>query len=265
VIGPVRTIVVLAAAGALLAPAASASAPPYSAKSGPYRANPLFAVAYDGAGTWRTDFHATPPNPGGDPDTNDAHDSSAQSWHIAFDRDLDVADPQSLDGAKGRTLVVGHVDHTHVDGLYTELDRTVSCTLKGSTGAGTALVASLAVQQSGAAHRVVLTAHNPLTTVLTNMPTVCPDQGDSIDRILDNYFTPGFSFAPPYGPDPWFTSRSVALPARVLHHSTRITIAVRPSAAGRPPLDCDVPNPSYEQCSSHGSWTGTLTLRRRAP
>jgi hypothetical protein len=253
----------LLAAAALTAPAAAgAAAPPYAFERAPYSASPHFSVAYAGSGAWRTDFHATPPNPDGDPDTNDAHDSSAQSWRLRLDRELDVADPGDLDGAHGKTLVIGHVDHTHVDGLYTELDRTVSCTLKGSTGRGEAVAAGLAVSHAPGARTFSLTARNPLATVLTNMSTACPDQGDSIDRILDNYFTPGFSFAPSYGPDPWFASGTVTVPVRVLRRAAKVVVALRPAATGRPPVDCAVPNPAYEVCSTHGSWGGVVTLRR---
>jgi hypothetical protein len=256
-----RTVLALAAATAIVPAAASGAARPYSFDGAPYRAHPLFTASYAGSGTWHTAFHATPPNPGGDPDTNDAHDSSAQSWRLALDGRVSVAEPRDLAGGRGRTLVVGHVDHTHVDGLYDVLDRQVACTLKGSTGRDEAVAAGLAVRRSRSGG-LALTASNPLETVLTNMPTVCPDQGDSIDRILDNYFTPGFSFAPGYGPTPWLTSRTVAIPARVLHRASRIALAMRPSAAGRPPADCAVQNPEYEACSTGGSWAGVLILRR---
>jgi hypothetical protein len=258
---PRTTLALAAAALALAVPAAATAAPrPYSFDPAPYSANPRFSAAYAGSGAWRTDFHATPRNPGGPPDTNDAHDASAQSWRLAFDGAV-AADPADLADAHGRTLVIGHVDHTHVDGLFRELDRTVSCTLKGSTARGDAVAASLAVRRAGA-RGLSLAAGNPLETVLTNMPTACPDQGDSIDRILDNYFTPGFSFAPAWGPGPWLTSRTVTIPARVLHRAARIVVALRPRAAGRPPADCAVQNPTYETCSAGGSWSGVLTLRR---
>jgi hypothetical protein len=261
---PARSALALAvAAAALVLPAgATAGSRPYSFEPAPYSAKPRFTAAYAGTGSWRTDFHATPPNPGGDPDTNDAHDSSAQAWRLRLDGELAVAAPRDLSGAHGRTLVVGHVDHTHVDGLFTELDRDVACTLKGSTGRGAPVAASLAVRLSRPAGTLALTAGNPLATVLTNMAMACPNQGESIDRILDNYFTPGFSFASGFGPDPWLTSGTVAIPARVLHRAARIDVAMRPRAAGRPPADCAVPNPSYEACSTGGSWDGVLTLRR---
>jgi hypothetical protein len=256
--------IALAVVAAALLPsgAATAAAPPYAFESAPYRATPRFTVSYAGVGTWRTGFHATPPNPDGDPDTNDAHDSSAQSWRLAFDGKLAIGAAQDLDTARGRTLAIGHVDHTHVDGLYTELDREVRCTLKGSTARGAPVPARVAIRPRPGGRAFTLTASNPMGTLLTDMPQACPEQGDSIDRILDNYFVPGFSFADGYGPERWFASRTVAIPARVLHRAAAVVVALRPAAGGHPPLGCAVPNPAYEACSTHGSWHGVLTLRR---
>jgi hypothetical protein len=260
-----RTAVALAAAAVFTmagAAGAAAAARPYSYESAPYSASPRFAVAYAGSGRWRTDFHATPPNPGGDPDTNDAHDASAEWWRLELDGTLATADPSDLSGAHGRTQVIGHVDHTHVDGLFSELDRTVRCTVRGSTGPAGAVEASVAFRHAAGSRAYTLAAGDPLATVLTDMPTVCPDQGDSIDRILDNYFTPGFSFAPGWGPAPWLTSRTVAIPAAVLHRAARVDVVLRPRRAGRPPAGCAVQNPAYETCATGGSWVGMLTLRR---
>jgi hypothetical protein len=266
-----RTAALLAAAFASLP--ATAGAAPYTAERAPYRATVHFTASYDGIGLWRTVFHATPPNPGGDPDTNDARDASAQSWHLRFRRDLVVpacgGDPDPCSGvsgqdeARGATRLIGYVNHTHVDGLYDELDRTVKCTIDFGTEASDAVAASFAVKYSAASEAFALRTHDPLTDVFTNMPGACPDQGEPIDRILDNYFTPGFSFASAYGPDRWFASRAVALPKRVLHHSKTIAIPFRPTPAGTPPADCAVENPSYEQCTTGGGWYGTLTLRRK--
>ena len=251
------------AAALLSSSPAAAAAPPYAFQGAPHRADPHFTVSYSGTGTWRTDFHATPPNPGGDPDTNDAHDSSAQSWALAFDGGAALGPAQDLEGARGRTLVIGHVDHTHDDGLYPELDRVVRCTLKGGTPAGAGVPARLAIRPRRGGRQLAFTASSPLGTVLTEMPQACPDQGDSIDRILDNYFTPGFSFASSYGPDRWLTSRTVVVPARVLHRAAKVVLALRPAAAARPPLGCAVASPAYEACATHGSWSGVLTLRRQ--
>jgi hypothetical protein len=256
-----RSAVTLAAAVVLLA-ASPAPAREYSFVPAPYSAVPRFAVHYAGSGTWRTDFHATPPNPGGGPDTNEAHDSSAQSWRLRFDTPLVAGGParETLAAARGTTRVVGRVDHTHVDGLYRELDSSVACVVKGGTRR-TGSAAALTIERP-AGGGVVLTAGDPLTTALANMPQACPRQGDSIDRILDNYFTPGFSFALGYGPDPWFASRAVAIPARVMHRSARVAISLRPTPVGRPPAGCAVAHPDYETCATHGTWNGVLTLVR---
>lgn len=259
-----RSAALAAVALAVLPVAAAATARPYAVKRAPYLAHPRFALSYEGTGTWHTRFHATPPNPGGGPDTNDARDASEYSWKLAYRGTLALAGHATpgLDAARGRTLVVGHVDHTHVDGLYRELDRAVACTVKGATGPARLVAAPLAVRYAAAPSRYALTARNPLATVLTEMPTACPDQGDSIDRILDNYFTPGFSFGTGGGADRWLTSAAVAVPARVLHRAASIRIALGDTPAGRPPPDCAVPNPAYEACATGGSWRGVLTLRR---
>src|SRR3954454_17548697 len=124
------------------ADAAASSSPPkaqYTADPGPARAHPTFSVAYSGSGSYRTVFHATPPNPGGKPDTNDAHDTSKQSWDVKFRRKLAVPtcgqpagfgdDPcgslGGLSGASGKASMIGKVDHKHVDGPYKQLNRTV--------------------------------------------------------------------------------------------------------------------------------------------
>ncbi|MEA2352217.1 MAG: hypothetical protein QOJ14_631, partial [Thermoleophilaceae bacterium] len=201
--------VALLASGTAAAPAAPARHDvPYTVKRAPYRADVRFAVTYTGAGLWRTDFHATPPNDGGDPDTNDAHDFSTQTWKVGFlERleipacgvpDLDNADAcdavEGVAGARGATRATGRVDHTHVDGLYRQLDRVVMCRVQKHTKPTRKVDAGVDVTYSSATKAFAVTARNPVVTVLGRLPTACPDQGDSIDRILDNYFTPGFSF-----------------------------------------------------------------------
>jgi hypothetical protein len=93
------------------------------------------------------------------------------------------------------------------------------------------------------------------------MPGACPDQGEPIDRILDNYFTPGFSFDARFGPEPWFRSRTVLIPARVFHHSTEVMVPLGDTDAGRPPRDCAVEHPEYERCTTGGAWNGVLAFR----
>ena len=151
----------LAAAAALaLAAAPPAGAAPYNSVSGSKRTASSFAVAYEGSGSYRTVFHGEPPNPGGADDTNDARDSSAQSWDIRFRRAIAIPDcsrltldgasacteAKGVSGARGRTAMTGTVDHTHVDGLYRELDRRVSCRLRGATSARSKVSAEVGVR-----------------------------------------------------------------------------------------------------------------------
>lgn len=262
---PARRPAVLACAVlAALPGTALGAARPYAARPAAYRAQPVFQVSYHGAGRWHTDFHATPPNPGGAPDVNDARDTSEYSWSLAYAGTVApvAAATGSLSAARGRTLVVGHVDHAHDDGLYPELDRTVRCTLKGSTAAGRLAPARLDVRYDSRRRVYAFRAGDPLSTVTTEMPTACPQQGASIDRILDQYFSPGFSFGPSGGPDRWLRSGAVAVPARVLQRSRIVMIALRDTRAGRPPRDCGVPDPAFERCATAGRWAGTLVLRR---
>src|SRR2546423_13227839 len=58
----------------------AAAKPAYTTTPGPNRPDATFVVSYQGDGSYKTTFHATPPNPGSKPDTNDAPDSSKQSW-----------------------------------------------------------------------------------------------------------------------------------------------------------------------------------------
>jgi hypothetical protein len=265
----------LLATGATAASAAPARhAVPYTLERAPYRATVRFQVTYTGSGLVRTDFHATPPNDGGDPDTNDAHDFSTQAWDIAFldslripacgVADLDSPDAcegvEGLSGARGATRATGSIDHTHVDGLYRELDRTVRCRVSKHTKPTRKVEATVDVSYSPATKTFMVTARNPVTTVLLGLPTACPEQGDSIDRILDNYFTPGFSFAEGYGPERWFTTSTVLIPARDMHHSREIKIPLGDVPAGTPPHDCAVQHPSYERCDTRGRYGGVLTL-----
>src|SRR4051812_48653518 len=68
--------------------AAPAGAKPYTSTPGPTRSDASFVATYSGAGSYATRFHATPPNDGGKPDTNDARDSSTQAWSIKFPKAL---------------------------------------------------------------------------------------------------------------------------------------------------------------------------------
>jgi hypothetical protein len=251
--------------------------PAYTRVPGPYRADARFVVTYRGLGIYETVFHGEPHNPGGADDTNDAHDIGAQAWILQF-RDRLALPPcgppagggpdaceqvTGLSGASGQTAVLGQVRHKHVDGLYRELDRVVRCTLRSGTPAGREVEGSVGVRYLPGPRGIGVIAHNPVATALSLFPAQCP-QGESIDRILDFYATPGFSFDPHYGPDRWFTSREVVIPAAVLHRSRKITIALSDTAAGRPPRGCAVRDPSFERCETGGAWGGVITLARTA-
>jgi hypothetical protein len=280
---PIPLAAVAISAQGLLAPATPA-APPAAAKPKPpftvkhskkYRKHPHFVVLYKGSGTWKTVYHSNPPNQGGNPDTNDAHDSSTQAWKLTFDGKVTVkpcgrpkgggADPcKGLKGpsaATGATTAIGQVDHKHVDGLFTSQNRSVSCKLSARTTPKQQQPASIGITYSPAKRTIAVTAYDPVSYVLSVLPSQCPQQGDAIDGLYDNYFMPGFSFSTGYGPDRWFTSAKVTIPANVFHHATEITIPFAATAAGTPPKGCAVQNPSYERCSTGGSWTGVLTFK----
>src|SRR3954447_3834205 len=266
------TSVAIATLVALAAVPATASA--YTSTPGPEVANAAFTVRYEGEGAYRTRFHAHPPNPDGKDDTNDARDSSKQAWDVRYGGALAIptcgqpadgsADPcagvAGLSGARGPTSITGKVDHKHVDGLYREFDRSVKCKLAKRPSPRRRLDATLSVRYLPESQSFGLRALSPLTTAAALFPAQCPKQGDSIDRILDFYAMPGFSFADGYGPDRWFTSREVLVPASVFHHSSKIEIPLRDTVAGTPPKHCAVHDPSFERCTTGGKWRGTLTL-----
>jgi hypothetical protein len=232
-----------------------------------------FAVTYKGSGAYRTVFHATPPNDGGKPDTNDAHDSSRQSWAITFRRRIEIPacggspDPcaavAGLSGASGPTSLTGRVDHKHVDGLYRQLDRTVKCRLSKTPSPRRRLDASVAVRYIPESQSFAVTASDPVSTAVNLFPAQCPKQGDSIDRILDFYAMPGFSFAAEYGPERWFESREVVIPAATFERSAKVNVPLGVTPAGTPPRRCAVYDPSFERCKTGGSWSGVLTFTVR--
>jgi hypothetical protein len=257
----------------------SASHKPYSTEPGQQVASPRFAVTYRGSGTYRTHFKAHPPNPDGKDDKNEARDSSRQSWKVKFRNQLAIptcgaqagggADPceslKGISGASGPTALSGRVNHTHVDGLYRQLDRTVKCKLRKSPSARRRLDASISLRYIPETQSIGITATNPIATAVALFPAQCPKQGDSIDRIGDFYAMPGFSFADQYGPERWFRSREVVVPADDLHRSAKITIPLADTPRGTPPRRCAVRDPSFESCTTGGSWSGTLTLTRKPP
>jgi hypothetical protein len=276
----------LAGAGAALsalllalppAPTSAAARPQraYTTSPARYVANPQFVVTYRGSGNWRTTYRSTPPNRGGKADRNAARDSSSQAWQLRFRRRVAIPPCQPLGssdscrgladliGATGPTAAAGRIRHVHVDGLYRSLNATSNCRLRRSTRRGGGVYASIGLRYAPESQTLNVTAHNPVTTVLALLPGTCPNRVDSIDGLLDNYFTPGFSFAAAYGPDRWFTSRGVAIPVAVFHRSATITIRLARTRAGTPPRHCAVKNRMIERCTTGGSWRGVLTFQRR--
>jgi hypothetical protein len=253
---------------------AAATKAPYTATAGPARPDASFTVTYTGAGSYATRFHATPPNPGGKPDTNDARDSSTQAWNIKFLGGIAVptcgqppdgsADPCTQiagpTAARGATEMIGDVNHKHVDGLYRQFDRTVRCRLQERPSKRRQLNAAVVLRYIPETDSIGLSAPDPIATAVSLFPAQCPKQGDSLDRIADFYAMPGFSFAQGYGPERWFASREIVIPEAVFHSSAQIKIPLRDTASGAPPKHCAVRDPSFERCTTGGSWRGVLTL-----
>lgn len=257
----------LVAAGASHAAAGPAN---YAVVPGRYTPVAQFAVTYTGSGRWHTVYHSEPSNPGGAHDTNQAHDSSSQRWSLRFTRRLTIPrcgrggvgcqELDSLTSAIGRTSATGRIDHRHIDGLYRADDAAERCAVRIGTAAGTPPPPALAVRYVAQTQSVSLTALIPVAGALSLLPSECPGQGDSLDGLLNSYFTPGFSFGTEFGPARWFTSRTVVIPVAVLDRAERITIPLSNTRQGTPPAHCVVPNPSYERCTTGGSWSGLLTL-----
>ncbi len=247
---------------------------PYSVVPAPYRPVAGFAVSYSGTGTWKTTYHAVPPNPGGMHDTNDAVDSSTQRWSLEYlarltvpacgsstrsprDRCARLAGPRS---ARGPTSVVGLVDHTHVDGLYSFDDATDRCQLADAPPPRTPVSVPLRLTYDPRHQSITITPSDPVFQALALIVQSCSGHVDGIDGLAANYFTPGFSFSPAYGPDRWFTPRPITIALATLHRAARITASLGPTAAGTPPANCAVRAPAVERCHTAGTWRGVLTL-----
>jgi hypothetical protein len=268
-----RVVVAVALAWCVIACAASQAAPGVTVEPAKvYRAAPTFAVHVAGEGSWRTDYHSEPPNEGGDHDTNDAHDTSTQRWNLVYRDPLTI--PQcrgsamagrtchavtGLTGGRGKTVLKATVDHVHVDGLYDDLDTQEACAIH-RRHPNAKEPAALAVELPVENHKLALTVHNPISESLAEFPQACPGHSDSLDGLADNYYAPGFSFDEGYGPEPWFTSRTVRLPLRSVHRAKRIEIALSGAPAGIPPADCAVHDPAVERCATAGTWSGVLEL-----
>jgi hypothetical protein len=262
VVTPRRSLVCALALAALALPASAAAGPTY------------FQASYKGAGSFHTKFHATPPNPGGDPDTNDAHDTSRQSWDVRYRGTLAIPDCGSaepcdelagLDGLRGATKATGRVNHKHVDGLYRELDRSEKCRLSEAPSRKKLLAGTLSVRYIPESDSFGIKASDPVQTALELFPAQCAGQGDGIDRILDFYAMPGFSFVDGFGPEPWFASGEVVVPATRFHGLKAIKVPLHDTPAGTPPKDCAVHDPSFERCRTGGAWNGVLTLKPVPP
>jgi hypothetical protein len=247
--------------------AASAAMTLAGPAAGRDRAVSRFAVTYAGTGSWHTAYRSTSPNPGGKPDHNRAGDSSAQRWSLTYKQELTLgkcrgrrcAKLQSLTLATGATSSTGRVAHRHVDGLFRADNASEHCKVAAASPAHAVLNAEVSV-----AYRpgkgIALTALDPVIEAVNLVPGQCPGQGDPIDGLNDNYFTPGFSFSMRYGPERWFKSTTVVIPLGRLRRAKLVRIKLADTRAGTPPKHCAVPY-SYQHCTTGGSWHGTLTLR----
>jgi hypothetical protein len=261
--------VAMAAAGAPGAVAGTSRG--FSATLGARHASARFRLSYTGSGRYATTYTSEPPNKGGKPDHNSAHDTSTQSWSLTFSQALTVpqcgGNPSPCGRiraptvATGPTAATGRVDHTHIDGLFAFDNATIKCSLKASTKAHTAVPAEVQVGYLSSQKAISITALDPLVMVIDQLPTACPQQGDPTDGLLDSYFTPGFSFAENYGATRWFTSARVVIPLATIYRASLIRIPLGLTRRGTPPKRCAVPDPSYEHCSTGGTWSGVLTLR----
>lgn len=267
---------VLAIIAGAPAGAATAVKRAFTVVPAPRRAVARFDVAYAGSGRYATTYNSRPPNKGGKPDHDHAHDSSTQRWSIVFQTRLTVptcappgapTDPctsiGSLTGAQGETTVTGRISHVHVDGLFKNQNRSVKCHLQAATPTHSRLGVTLVVSYLPRRRAISVQALDPVSDALLRLPSACPGQGDSIDGLYDSYFGPGFSFNTSYGPDRWFASRAVLIPTRILHRAALIRIRLGNTRVGTPPRHCDAPFPSYERCTTGGRWRGVLTFRAR--
>jgi hypothetical protein len=243
-------------------------------RNGKSRTVARFRVTYSGSASVRTRYHSEPPNPGGMHDTNDAIDSSTWKWSLTWRTALRVPrcgrtahrrDPcrtlKQLAGVTGPQQGSGRVSHRHVDGLFPADNASIHCQLHSSTPKGFPGVARILLRYNARAKTLALTALDPLTEAIGRLPGQCPGQGDSIDGLNDNYFTPGFSFSQRYGPDRFFTSATSVIKLRTWHRARTITIRLRNTRQNTPPRNCAVPFPAYQRCTTTESWSGTLRLQ----
>jgi hypothetical protein len=257
------------------AAAGATSGRPYRTQHGAYRATARFVVTYSGSGTFHTRYRSEPPNAGGAPDHNSANDSSTQKWSLRYRRVLSVPvcraaktggkNPctrlKTLAGASGPELATGRVAHVHIDGLFPSQNASISCRVKARTPKTWLDRVFVDLHYNARARTLALVAEDPMVDGLIFLPAQCPGQGDSIDGLNDNYFTPGFSLKTGWGPDRWFRAKTIVIPLRDLHRARTITIRLSDTRQGTPPKHCAAPFPAWQQCTTGGSWKGTLTLR----
>jgi hypothetical protein len=234
-----------------------------------------FHVSYSGSGTWHTRYHSEPPNQGGAHDTNDANDSSTVRWSLTFSATVTIPrcarprprrpDPcrriKNLFGALGTSSATGRVSHVHIDGLFPSQNGSVRCGESVYTPQHRLLDATILLRYAPADHTLTVTALDPVIDAINILPGQCLGQGDPIDGLYDNYFTPGFSFASGYGPERWFRAPSVVIPIGEFHHASAISVPLAFTKAGTPPRSCEVPFPSYQRCTTGGSWSGVLSFK----
>lgn len=243
-------------------------APQVSILPGPYRRTARFIVTESGHGTWTTSYHSRPPNPGGAPDDDTAHDVSQETWAERFRAPLTLGPcrdglpclPAQLSGTSGTSSGQGVIDHVHIDGLYRFDDMSGRCRVRDATPRGVRLDSSLTPTRRGGSVR--MTVSDPVASLWATFPSGCPRRGDSIDGLNDSYYTPGFSFAPGWGYDRWFTPRPVTLTLASLHRARRVVIRLGPAPANTPPVNCAPADPSVQRCRTAGDWSGVLTLTR---
>jgi hypothetical protein len=233
-----------------------------------------FAVAVTGSGHWATTYRSTPPNQGGAPDHNRAVDASTQRWAVRFSAPLVVpacgaarsGDPcrhvRGLSGATGTNQSAGTINHVHIDGLFSQLNATERCAVRSAGIAGRVVPAALSVSYVPRTQRFVLTLRDPDANALLFMPSACPNQGDSIDGLYDNYFMPGFSFASGWGFERWYTSAPVSVKVATLTHRRQIVLRFGPTHRNAPPAGCAVAHRAWEHCRTGGAWSAVVTLRR---
>jgi hypothetical protein len=235
--------------------------------------SPRVTVTYRGSGWWQTRYRSQPPNQGGAPDHNFADDSSTQRWSLRLAPTLSLSQcghpsgdgtcpppPPRLLAASGSTEATGTVDHRHIDGLFANQNASVRCRVSTSSPADRAVVLSLRYLPRRRA--ILATAWNPVNQALLQLPPQCPGQGDSLDGLNDNYFMPGFSFAPGYGAARWFKSNTVAVSLARLRRRASVTVRLSDTARGTPPPHCAVRSTATEQCAVSGAWAGVLRFSR---